>query len=79
MYGQNAMLGVVNIQQNNVIKIFAVLAVVLMPPTLVASVYGMNFKNMPELDWYYGYPLALALMVVVGAVPYLIFKWKKWL
>ena len=59
----DAMLGVVNIQQNNIIKIFSVAAVVLMPPTLIASIYGMNFKHMPELDWHYAYPLALVLMV----------------
>jgi magnesium transporter len=75
----DAMLGVVSLQQNNIIKIFSVAAVVLMPPTLVASVYGMNFRHMPELDWTYGYPFALILMIVAGALPYLFFKWKKWL
>jgi magnesium transporter len=73
------MLGVVNLQQNNIIKIFSVAAVVLMPPTLVASIYGMNFKHMPELDWIGGYPLALALMLVAAVLPYLYFKWRKWL
>ena len=68
-----------SVEQNNIIKIFSVAAVVLMPPTLVASIYGMNFKNMPELDWPYGYSVALALMVTVGVLPYLFFKWKKWL
>jgi magnesium transporter len=75
----DALLGVVTLEQNNVIKIFSIAAVVLLPPTLVATVYGMNFKNMPELDWQYGYPLALVLMVIAAVVPYLIFKWKKWL
>jgi magnesium transporter len=76
----DAMLGVVNIQQNNIIKIFSIAAVIFMPPTLVASVYGMNFHHgMIELDWSYGYPYALALMVVAAVVPLLIFKWKKWL
>ncbi|HEY6755340.1 MAG TPA: magnesium/cobalt transporter CorA [Pseudolabrys sp.] len=75
----DAMLGVVNLQQNNIIKIFSVAAVVLMPPTLVASIYGMNFKHMPELDWIGGYPLALALMLVAAVLPYLYFKWRKWL
>lgn len=75
----DAMLGVVNIQQNNIIKIFSVAAVVLMPPTLVASIYGMNFKHMPELDWHLGYPLALIVMVAAAALPYLYFKWRKWL
>ena len=75
----DAMLGVVSLQQNNIIKIFSVMAVVLMPPTLVASIYGMNFKHMPELDWSLGYPLAIVLMMVAAALPYLFFKWKKWL
>jgi magnesium transporter len=75
----DAMLGVVNIQQNAIIKIFSVAAVVLMPPTLVASIYGMNFKHMPELDWPFGYPAALVLMFLAAVVPYMYFKWKKWL
>jgi len=75
----DAMLGVVNIQQNNIIKIFSVAAVVLMPPTLVASIYGMNFKHMPELDWHFGYPLALIVMIAAAVMPYLYFKWRKWL
>jgi magnesium transporter len=75
----DAMLGVVNLQQNNIIKIFSVVAVVLMPPTLVASVYGMNFRHMPELDWVYGYPFALLLMLMAAVLPYLFFKWMKWL
>jgi len=75
----DAMLGVVNIQQNNIIKIFSVAAVVLMPPTLVASIYGMNFRHMPELDWIGGYPFALILMLFAAALPYMYFKWRKWL
>jgi magnesium transporter len=75
----DAMLGVVNIQQNNIIKIFSVAAVVLMPPTLVASIYGMNFRHMPELDWVGGYPFALILMLFAAALPYMYFKWRKWL
>ncbi|HEY0567334.1 MAG TPA: magnesium transporter CorA family protein [Xanthobacteraceae bacterium] len=75
----DAMLGVVSIEQNNIIKIFSVAAVVLMPPTLVASIYGMNFKHMPELDWHLGYPSALVLMLVAAVLPYLFFKWRKWL
>ena len=55
----DAMLGMVSLQQNNIIKIFSVAAVVFMPPTLLASIYGMNFKHMPELDWTYGYPLGV--------------------
>src|SRR5882757_6542549 len=75
----DAMLGVVNLEQNNIIKLFSVMAVVLMPPTLIASIYGMNFKAMPELDWTHGYPYALVLMLFAAIVPYWIFKWKKWL
>jgi magnesium transporter len=76
----DAMLGVVNIQQNAIIKIFSIAAVVFMPPTLVASIYGMNFKTgMIELDWEYGYPWALGLIVLAAVVPILFFKWKKWL
>jgi len=75
----DAMLGVVNLQQNAIIKIFSVAAVVLMPPTLVASIYGMNFKHMPELDFEYGYPLAIGIMILAAVLPYMWFKWKKWL
>jgi magnesium transporter len=75
----DAMLGVVNLEQNNIIKLFSVMAVVLMPPTLIASIYGMNFKAMPELDWPHGYPIALVMMLIAAIVPYWIFKWKKWL
>jgi magnesium transporter len=75
----DAMLGVVNLEQNNIIKLFSVMAVVLMPPTLIASIYGMNFKSMPELEWSHGYPFALVAMVAAAVVPYWIFKLKKWL
>jgi magnesium transporter len=75
----DAMLGVVNIQQNAIIKIFSVAAVVLMPPTLIASIYGMNFKHMPELEYPYAYPLTLLVMLLAAVLPYLYFKWKKWL
>ena len=75
----DAMLGVVNLEQNNIIKLFSVMAVVLMPPTLIASVYGMNFKMMPELEWTHGYPMALIMMLFAAAGPYMFFKWKKWL
>jgi magnesium transporter len=75
-----ALLGVVNIQQNAIIKIFSIAAVVFMPPTLVASIYGMNFHSgMIELDWTYGYPFALSFIVLAAIVPLVIFKWKKWL
>lgn len=75
----DAVLGLVGIEQNNVVKIFAVLSVVLMPPTLVGTIYGMNFKQMPELAWEAGYPMALILMVLTGVLPYLYFKRKGWL
>ena len=71
--------GFINIQQNQIIKIFSIAAVVFLPPTLVASIYGMNFTYMPELSWRFGYPLALGLMVVAGVSPYLYFKHKNWL
>jgi len=75
----DAMLGVVNLEQNNIIKLFSVMAVVLMPPTLIASIYGMNFKIMPELEWRHGYPFALMAMLFAAVLPYVFFKWKKWL
>jgi magnesium transporter len=75
----DAMLGVVNLEQNNIIKLFSVMAVVLMPPTLIASIYGMNFKLMPELEWQHGYPMALIMMLLAAAGPYFFFRWKKWL
>src|SRR5476651_632940 len=75
----DAMLGVVNLEQNNIIKLFSVMAVVLMPPTLIASIYGMNFKVMPELEWAHGYTYALAAMLLAAVLPYVFFKWKNWL
>ena len=74
-----ATLGMVNIEQNAIIKIFSVAAVVLLPPTTIASVYGMNFHHMPELEWVAGYPFALGLMVVSAVLPYMRFKRKGWL
>lgn len=72
-------LGVINIRQSDIIKIFSVVAFVFLPPTLIASIYGMNFDVMPELHWPWGYPLALVLMAVSAIVPWLFFRWKKWL
>jgi magnesium transporter len=74
-----ATLGMINIEQNQIIKLFSVAAVVFLPPTLIASIYGMNFKYMPELDWPWGYPLALFLMVLAAVLPYLYFRRKGWL
>jgi magnesium transporter len=75
----DATLGMINIEQNAIIKIFSVAAVVFLPPTLIASIYGMNFEHMPELRWLAGYPLALALMVLAAILPYLYFKRRGWL
>jgi magnesium transporter len=75
----DATLGLVSLEQNKIIKIFSVAAVIFLPPTLIASSYGMNFKNMPELEWTFGYPLALALMVLSAVCTYSFFKLKKWL
>jgi magnesium transporter len=75
----DAMIGVMSVEQNNIIKLFSVAAVVLMPPTLIASIYGMNFKHMPELNWQFGYPMAIVLMLIAAILPYWFFKWKRWL
>ena len=75
----DAVLGMISIQQNGIIKIFSVAAVVFLPPTLVASAYGMNFKNMPELEWLLGYPMAIGLMILSAILPFLYFKQKGWL
>ncbi len=75
----NATLGMLNIEQNNIIKIFSVAAVAFMPPTLIASIYGMNFHQIPELSWAFGYPLAVLMMVASAVVPLWQFKRKKWL
>lgn len=74
-----ATLGLINIEQNQIIKIFSVVAVVFLPPTLIASIYGMNFEHMPELAWPLGYPFALAVMVLSAVMPYLLFKRRGWL
>lgn len=71
--------GFINIEQNKIIKIFSIAAVVFLPPTLVASLYGMNFRHMPELDWTLGYPMAIGLMILAGMAPYVYFKRKGWL
>ncbi|MFZ5751822.1 MAG: magnesium/cobalt transporter CorA [Pseudomonadota bacterium] len=75
----DATLGLINIEQNAIIKIFSVAAVVFLPPTLVASLYGMNFEIMPELKWTYGYPWAIGLMILSAVLPYLYFKRRGWL
>ncbi|MGC9369425.1 MAG: magnesium/cobalt transporter CorA [Paracoccaceae bacterium] len=75
----DATLGMINIEQNATIKIFSVAAVVFLPPTLIASIYGMNFEHMPELDWLVGYPFAIGLMILSAILPYLYFKRRGWL
>jgi len=75
----DATLGMINIEQNAIIKIVSVAAVVFLPPTLVASIYGMNFDLMPELKWQFGYPLALGLMVVSAVLPFWFFRRRGWL
>ena len=75
----NATLGMINIDQTNIIKILSVAAVIFLPPTVVASIYGMNFTYMPELKWHYGFPIAVSLMILSAFIPYQIFKWKKWM
>ena len=74
-----ATLGMISTEQNQIIKLFSVMAVMLMPPTLVASIYGMNFRHMPELEWAYGYPLAIGAMVLAAVIPYIYFRRKGWL
>ncbi|HDZ08413.1 magnesium/cobalt transporter CorA [Pseudohongiella sp.] len=71
--------GFISIQQSKIIKIFSIAAVVFLPPTVIASIYGMNFSTMPELSWQLGYPWALGLMVMSGVAPYVFFKVKGWL
>ncbi len=75
----DAVLGMISIEQNGIIKIFSIASVVFLPPTLVASLYGMNFKAMPELEWALGYPFAIALMILSAIVPVWYFRHKGWL
>jgi magnesium transporter len=75
----DATLGMINIEQNAIIKIFSVAAVVFLPPTLIASIYGMNFEHMPELEWLLGYPFAIGLMILSAILPYVYFKRRGWL
>jgi len=75
----NATVGFININQNKIIKIFSVASVALLPPTLIASIYGMNFRSIPELDWRYGYAYAIVVMIASVAAPFLYFRKKGWL
>ena len=74
-----ATLGMVNIEQNNIIKLFSVAAVIFLPPTLIASIYGMNFHIMPELSWKYGYLFSIGMILLAAWLPYKYFKYRKWL
>jgi magnesium transporter len=78
-YLQNTFLGLVNIDQNKIIKIFTLVSVIFLPPTLIASIYGMNFRSMPELSWEIGYPTALICMLISSILTLFIFKKRKWL
>jgi magnesium transporter len=75
----DATLGFINVAQNNVMKVLTVVSVAGVPPVLIAGIYGMNFKNMPELNWALGYPYSLALMALSTIIPLLIFRWRGWL
>jgi len=76
---QDAASGIINIDQNEVMKVLTIASVVGIPPVLIAGIYGMNFKGMPEYDWAWGYPYALALIVVTALLPLIWFKWKGWI
>lgn len=75
----DAMLGFISIQQNEIVKTLTVVSVVGVPPVLIAGIYGMNFRVMPELNWHLGYPFALGLIVVSGIIPLVLFKWRGWM
>ena len=75
----DATLGFISIEQNDIVKVLTVVSVVGVPPVLIAGVYGMNFKNMPEYNWAFGYPYSLILMVVSAILPIAWFKWRKWM
>jgi len=76
---QDAATGIISIDQNEVMKVLTITSVVGIPPVLIAGIYGMNFKDMPEYDWSWGYPYALTLIVVTALLPLLWFKWKDWI
>jgi len=78
-YLQDTFLGFVNIEQNKIIKMFTVISVIFMPPTLIASIYGMNFEIMPELNWKYGYIFSIAMMIFASGIILFYFRRKKWL
>ena len=75
----DATVGFININQNKIIKIFSVASVAFLPPTLIASIYGMNFRILPELDWSFGYPFAILLMMASAVTPFWYFRRRGWL
>ncbi len=75
---QDAVLGFINTQQNDIFKVLTIVSVVGVPPTLIASIYGMNFHNIPEYQWKYGYQWGLGVIALSIIVPILWFKWRKW-
>ena len=75
----DASLGMVAIEQNKIIKTFSIAAAIFLPPTLITGIYGMNFHNMPELSWPWGYPMSIGLMLLSAWLPYKYFTYKKWL
>jgi magnesium transporter len=79
VYLHEATLGLINLDQNRIIKVFSIAAVLFLPPTVVGTIYGMNFEAMPELKWAFGYPFALALMLISAVLPYYWFKLRGWL
>jgi len=78
-YLQDTLMGLINLRQNVIMKIFTIVSVIFLPPTLIASIYGMNFANMPELKVEYAYPIALLIMILVSLLALFIFKHKKWI
>jgi magnesium transporter len=78
-YLHDATLGLINLDQNRIIKVFSIASVLFLPPTVVGTIYGMNFERMPELKWAFGYPFALGLMLLSAVVPYWWFKRRGWL
>ncbi|MES2119826.1 MAG: magnesium transporter CorA family protein [Pseudomonadota bacterium] len=75
----DASLGLISIEQNAAMKLFSWAAIIFLPPTLIAGIYGMNFQHMPELNWVFGYPMALLMILISAVAPYLYFKWRRWI
>lgn len=75
----NTIMGLINTEQNQIVKLLSIVAVVFLPPTLIAGIYGMNFRHMPELSWAWSYPVALGVIVLAGVLPYVYAKQRRWL